>query len=39
MQLYNNDALIVLKALPENCIDLIVTDPLIFGLNHVHGLT
>lgn len=27
MQLYNNDALIVLKALPENCIDLIVTDP------------
>lgn len=27
MQLYNNDALVVLKALPENCIDLIVTDP------------
>lgn len=27
MQLYNNDALVVLKVLPENCIDLIVTDP------------
>ncbi|MBJ2116118.1 DNA-methyltransferase [Proteus penneri] len=27
MQLYNNDALVVLKELPENCIDLIVTDP------------
>ncbi|MFN6817497.1 DNA methyltransferase, partial [Proteus mirabilis] len=27
MQLFNDDALSVLKALPDNCIDLIATDP------------
>ncbi len=34
MQLYNNDALVVLKALPENCIDLIVTDPPYFRIKY-----
>ncbi|MEX9625365.1 site-specific DNA-methyltransferase, partial [Proteus mirabilis] len=27
MQLYNNDALAILKTLPDNYIDLIATDP------------
>lgn len=27
MQLYNGDCLEVLRGLPDNCIDLVITDP------------
>ena len=39
INLVNDDSLSYIKTLPDNCIDLIATDPPYFQVKHVHGIT